>query len=219
MQDIYSITLSIVYRLESTRGATQSSNYRFPESASHRENRIHALSPDATGNHIKSMKDNTADGSESVQEVLSSREGEDVGQAGDSQNRVHTGPSSNNSQATNPEVLDGLTTPPTSTSDGFSSQGTGHESQLSQLSQLSHLAAVQEPLNVVTRPTLSIVPSAGYKRTADGELKLETFKSPTSPYVRGHSRNVSAISNASTSSRIGEVCIDNCGLQTSSNKL
>ena len=111
---------------------------------------------------------------------------------------------SDNSQST----TDGhdASTPPTSTSDGFSSQSTNADGQLSQLSQLSQLAAAAQPMTntSASRPNLSLAVTAGHKRTADG-----LFKSPTSPHgskARGHSRNTSAVSTASTtSSKIGEV--------------
>jgi hypothetical protein len=115
-------------------------------------------------------------------------------------------PSSNsnhNSQSTTDGY--GIATPPTS--EGFSSQSTNQDGSLSQLSQLSQLAAAQQPLaSTTTRPKLAISPTAGQKRTADGQVKI-TQSSPTNdPKPRGHSRNVSAISNVSnTSSRIGEV--------------
>jgi hypothetical protein len=113
--------------------------------------------------------------------------------------------SSNNSQTT----LDGhdtVSTPPTSTSDGFSSQNTSQEGYHSQLSQLSQIAAAQEPLGNSSRPTASIASTAGQKRTADGEVKPGSSISPERPQARGHSRNTSAVSNASSAaSRIGEV--------------
>jgi hypothetical protein len=116
--------------------------------------------------------------------------------------------SSNNSQSMT-DGNEGVSTPPTSTSDGFSSQSTNQEVQMSQLSQLSQLAAAQQPLtsNVpATRPNLAVATTAGQKRTADGQVKGGVLKSPTSPQVRGHSRNTSTVSNVSaTSSRIGEV--------------
>jgi hypothetical protein len=114
--------------------------------------------------------------------------------------------SSNNSQSTAD-----VSTPPTSTSDGFSSQSTNADGQLSQLSQLSQLAAAAQPMTDISaaRPNLSIAPTAGHKRTADGQVKPTLFNSPTSPYgskIRGHSRNTSAVSAASNvSSKIGEV--------------
>lgn len=117
--------------------------------------------------------------------------------------------SSNYSQST----ADGhdVSTPPTSASDGFSSQSTNPEGQLSQLSQLSQLAAAAQPMTNTSaaRPNLSIAPTAGHKRTADGQVKPILFTSPTSPHgpkIRGHSRNTSAVSAVSTaSSKIGEV--------------
>lgn len=116
--------------------------------------------------------------------------------------------SSDNSQDTT-DGHDTASTPPTS--DGFSSQSTILDTRISQLSQLSQLAAACQPLarGTATRPTVDI-PTAGSKRTADGQVKATAFKSPTSPngpYNRGHSRNPSTFSNASsTTSRITEVC-------------
>lgn len=113
--------------------------------------------------------------------------------------------SSNNSQST----VDGhetVSTPPTSTSDGISSQNTNLERQHSQLSQLSHLAAAQEPLGSPSRPSISVPSTAGQKRTANGEVKSASSISPERPQARGHSRNTSAVSNASSAaSRIGEL--------------
>ncbi|TVY23622.1 hypothetical protein LHYA1_G007627 [Lachnellula hyalina] len=116
--------------------------------------------------------------------------------------------SSNNSQSTI-DVQD-ASTPPTSISEGFSSQSTNQDLPMSQLSQLSQLAAAQQPLTSasVSRPNNSIAPTptAGLKRTADGQLKQAHANSPPSPHVRGHSRTTSGISNASaSSSRIGEI--------------
>lgn len=171
---------------------------------SHRESESENESPpnpNATGNRITSMKDNTTNGSASTQEQFESGDEEDVSRVDKGDRGVGIHPtSSSDSQATNIDAHDIASTPPTSTSDGFSSQGTGQDSQISQLSHLSQLAAVQEPLNISTRPILTIAPTAGYKRTADGQVK-----SPTSPRVRGHSRNTSAVSTVSSSSRIGEV--------------
>lgn len=90
-------------------------------------------------------------------------------------------------------------TPPTSTSDGFSLQGTNQVAPVSQLSQLSQLAAAQESLGSPPRPTVA---TAGQKRTADGRVKATSI----SPQARSHSRNISTVSNASSAtSRIGEV--------------
>ncbi|CAL3967157.1 unnamed protein product [Diplocarpon coronariae] len=100
--------------------------------------------------------------------------------------------------------LDTASTPPTSTSDGFSSQGTIADGQLSQLSQLSQLAAAQQPMSSSMRPILGIAPTAGQKRTADGQVKASSI-SPDSPKIRGHSRNISAVSTASSVGRIGEL--------------
>jgi hypothetical protein len=114
--------------------------------------------------------------------------------------------SSNNSQTT-VDAHD-ASTPPTSNSEGFSSQSTNQDGPMSQLSQLSQLAAAQQPLTNTSavRPNLTIAPTAGLKRTADGQVKPAHSGSPVSPHVRGHSRTTSAVSNASAaSSRIGEV--------------
>lgn len=113
--------------------------------------------------------------------------------------------SSNNSQFTT-DGHDAASTPPTSTCDGFSSQSTNPDAPLSQLSQLSQLAAAQEPFasTSAARPILAVAPTAGQKRTADGLVKPLSV-SPTSPKRLGHSRNTSAVSNASSVSRIGEV--------------
>jgi hypothetical protein len=113
--------------------------------------------------------------------------------------------SSDNSQSTT-DGHDTASTPPTSTSDGFSSQSTSQDGPSSQLSQLSQLAAAQEPLgdSSSARPNISIIPTAGHKRTADGHVKAP---SPDRPQLRGHSRNTSAVSSVSSapSSKIGEV--------------
>ncbi|KAK2624478.1 hypothetical protein QTJ16_006428 [Diplocarpon rosae] len=99
---------------------------------------------------------------------------------------------------------DTASTAPTSTSDGLSSQSAITDGQLSQLSQLSQLAASQRRLSSSTRPILAIAPTAGQKRTADGQVKSSSI-SPGSPNIRGHSRNTSAVSTASSVSRIGEL--------------
>lgn len=113
--------------------------------------------------------------------------------------------SSDNSQSTT-DGHDTASTPPTSASDGFSSQSTNQDGPSSQLSQLSQLAAAQEPLGgrSSVRPNISIVPTAGHKRTADGHVKPP---SPDGPQVRGHSRNTSAVSSVSSapSSKMGEL--------------
>lgn len=115
--------------------------------------------------------------------------------------------SSNNSQST-VDGHDTVSTPPTSTSDEFSSQSTNADGPLSQLSQLSQLAAAAEPLMSTSsaRPALTVAPTAGQKRTADGQVK-PLSASPNRPKARGHSRSTSAVSNVSSvgSSRIGEL--------------
>ncbi|RDL31976.1 Uncharacterized protein BP5553_09378 [Venustampulla echinocandica] len=101
-----------------------------------------------------------------------------------------------------------VATPPTTASEGLSSQGTNQDGPLSQLSQLSQLAAAQQPLTnpSATQSNPTIAPAAGHKRTADGQVKPVIPESPNSPLIRGHSRNASAISNLSTTSgRIGEI--------------
>jgi hypothetical protein len=110
--------------------------------------------------------------------------------------------SDDNSQSTSENH--GIATPPTSASEGFSSQSTNQDGSMCQLSQLSQLAAAQQPLaSGTTRPKLAISPTAGQKRTADGQIKLARSSPPS---ARSHSRNVSAVSNISNSSnRIGEV--------------
>lgn len=127
--------------------------------------------------------------------------------ASDTSLALKTTTSSNNSQSTT-DGPDTVSTPPTSTSDGSSSQSTNADGPLSQLSQLSQLAAAAEPLmsTLSTRPVLTIAPTAGQKRTADGQVK-PLSASPNSPKARGHSRNTSIVSNVSSvaSSRIGEV--------------
>lgn len=113
--------------------------------------------------------------------------------------------SDDNSQSTT-DSHDAATSP-TSTSEGFSSQSTNQDAPLSQLSQLSQLAAARQPLESNhTRPKLAISPTAGQKRTADGQVKGTQSDAQIGSNKRGHSRNASALSNVSTaSSRIGEV--------------
>lgn len=115
--------------------------------------------------------------------------------------------SSNHSQSTTDEQ--DAATPPTSTSDGFSSQSTNQDGQLSQLSQLSQIAAAQQPMKNTSaaRQSLPNGPTAGHKRTADGQVKPPSPPSPHASVARGHSRNTSTVSNVSSvaSSRIGEV--------------
>ncbi|KAL5330063.1 hypothetical protein ACEPPN_003587 [Leptodophora sp. 'Broadleaf-Isolate-01'] len=115
--------------------------------------------------------------------------------ASDTSLALKTTTSSNNSQSTT-DGPDTVSTPPTSTSDGSSSQSTNADGPLSQLSQLSQLAAAAEPLmsTLSTRPVLTIAPTAGQKRTADGQVK-PLSASPNSPKARGHSRNTSILSS------------------------
>lgn len=153
--------------------------------------------------------DNTANTQEPSQQ--SSRTGMAVSAIGEGAEDTNSATglpstSSNNSQSTI-DVQD-ASTPPTSISEGFSSQSTNQDAPMSQLSQLSQLAAAQQPLTSISaaRPSTTIAPTAGLKRTADGQLKQAHSNSPPSPHVRGHSRTTSGVSNASaTSSRIGEV--------------
>jgi hypothetical protein len=140
------------------------------------------------------------------------------GRDGYTRERVLESPSSEGSQSSS----DGqdVSTPPTS--NGFSSQSTNADG-LSQLSQLSQLAAAAQPMTNTSaaRPTLSIAPTAGHKRTADGQVKIAKSDPPASPHrskIHGHSRNtstVSAVSNAS--SKIGEVNKGSSSAKTSSN--
>ncbi|TVY15749.1 hypothetical protein LARI1_G006979 [Lachnellula arida] len=153
--------------------------------------------------------DNTANAQEPSQQL--SRTGmavSAIGEGAEDTNATSGLPStsSNNSQST-VDVQD-ASTPPTSISEGFSSQSTNQDAPMSQLSQLSQLAAAQQPLTSISaaRPNTAIAPTAGLKRTADGQLKQAHSNSPPTPYVRGHSRTTSGVSNASaTSSRIGEI--------------
>ena len=186
--------------------------------ASHRRRDLSVASPrssakDATGADMNTIDDAAACAQEpSQQSQESDAFSLTVGGSQECPNHSTRGlqsTSSDHSQST----ADGheVSTPPTSTSDGFSSQSTNHEGQLSQLSQLSQLAAAAEPMTNTSaaRPNLSIAPTSGLKRTADGQVKPSLFNSPTSPHrskVQGHSRNTSAVSTASTaSSKIGEV--------------
>jgi hypothetical protein len=115
--------------------------------------------------------------------------------------------SSNNSQS----AADGhdVSTPPTSSSDGLSSQSASQDAEISQLSQLSHLAAAQQPMGhtATSRPDPAMSSTAGYKRTADGQVKPPSPPCPHGARSRGHSRNTSTLSNisSSTNGRIGEV--------------
>lgn len=121
---------------------------------------------------------------------------------------------SDNSQST-VDSQEQVFTPPGS--DEFSSQSTYQDGgPLSQLSQLSQLAAAQPPLESktsTTPPKPNITLNAGQKRTADGHVKSTTPTSNSpSPKglqpVRGHARNTSTVSNASSvASRFGEVSI------------
>ena len=156
--------------------------------------------PNATGGDMNNAIDDNA---AHAQELSSGAQGAKVN-PGESQNSAldSRSTSNDNSQST----ADGheVSTPPTSASDGVSSQSTSQD-QLSQLSQLSQLAAAQPPMtsSSTARPMIA---TAGQKRTADGQVKPPSPPSPQVPRVRGHSRNTSAVSNTSVaSSRIGEV--------------
>jgi Whi5 like len=172
--------------------------------------------PNATGVYIQpamdhnTIVDNTANAQEPSQPLLGTDMTVSAGGEGtEDQNSATLGlpsTSSNNSQSTI-DVQD-ASTPPTSNSEGFSSQSTNQDVLMSQLSQLSQLAASQQPLtnSSAARPNITIAPTAGLKRTADGQVKQAHSNSPPSPQIRGHSRTTSGVSNASVaSSRIGEV--------------
>lgn len=164
-------------------------------------------SPSATGNYIRGPLNHSAVISDEVFKLqrTDGSMSQEIGRVEYQSGGAGLEPtSSHNSQITNTETQDVVSTPPTS--DEFSSQSTNQDAQLSQLSQLSQLAAVQEPMSNIARPALTIQPTAGHKRTADGQVKRPAF-SPISPRAHGHSRNTSAVSNVSAaSSRLGEVC-------------
>lgn len=174
-----------------------------------------ASSPNATGVDMpnNATDDDAANGQESSQTLQGTDGMASKGRAShESQNNTIPGvqsASTTNSQTT--AEGHALSTPPTSASDGFSSQSTNPEGQMSQLSQLIHLAAAQPPMThtPAARPNLPIAPTAGQKRTADGQVKPTLSNSPPSPYgyhARGHSRNTSAVSiSSTTSTKIGEV--------------
>ncbi|KAH8678841.1 hypothetical protein BGZ60DRAFT_252241 [Tricladium varicosporioides] len=187
------------------------------ESAGHSRDipdKLAASNPNATGIDMATamIHNTTVDSSTSHAQELSRASGpstavtgkeDTMGQYNDKVIHAHSN-ESDNSQSTN-ESQD-VATPPTSTSEGFSSQGTNQDGPMSQLSQLSQLAAAQQPLTSTSRPTLSIPSAAGQKRTADGQVKSGGSGSPESPKKRGHSRNTSNVSSASVaSSRIGEI--------------
>lgn len=117
--------------------------------------------------------------------------------------------SSNDSQATTAMTeSDRVFTPPGSDSETSAGHGvashTHASSQDSQLLQLSQLAAAQEKMAEIDDSAFNGGQSR--KRMADGEVKHIRGNSNISPVRRGHSRNTSAVSVASTtSSRIGEV--------------
>lgn len=117
---------------------------------------------------------------------------------------------SDNSQST----VDGQETvfTPPAASDAFSSQSTNQDE--GPLSQLSQLAAAQPPLESntsTTPPKTNITLNASQKRTADGHVKPKSSNTPSPkgpPPVRGHARDTSTVSNASSvASRFGEVSI------------
>ena len=101
-----------------------------------------------------------------------------------------------NSQDTNMTTTSENESPPpaSDTSGSGPGAGAGPSSQESQLMQLSEIAAAQDKMWIDT---------SSRKRMADGEVKTRTASQ--SP-VKGHSRNMSTMSKASTSgSYIGEV--------------
>lgn len=170
------------------------------------------LSPDATGNDMEAFLTANASNEDTITTHLQSARTETavapLQTSPDLANSTRQSASSINSQST----IDGRdtgSTPPTSHSDGLSTQSTNQESQLSQLSQL---AAAQQPLLTETspaRPSLSIPPTVGQKRTADGEVKPFSLSSPQGPKMHGHLRTTSGVSNvSSTTSRIGEVRLE-----------
>jgi hypothetical protein len=113
-------------------------------------------------------------------------------------------PTSSHSQSTI-DTNDDAASPLLFDSDGFSSQNTSQDSQLSHLSQL---AAVQEPMTDVTQSGAGAPSTAGHKRTADGQVKPPSPNTVQHPQARSHSRNTSSVSNVSSapsSSRMGEV--------------
>lgn len=124
--------------------------------------------------------------------------------------------SSNNSQDT-------ATSPPTS--DGLSSQSQESQTQLSQLTQYSSSAITKLPASQTTdtaRLALSIATNAGQKRTYDGFTKPSNSSSSASPPIesfRGHSRNTSAVSTASSAVSSREVRSCYCLIGTDSNRL
>lgn len=114
--------------------------------------------------------------------------------------------SNSDSQATNlsSDESNRVFSPPmveTAASDGGPGSGQG-SSQESQLFQLSQMAAVQDKFPGHAQPVRSAV-----KRTADGTVKDPRFSPTASPgRSASHSRNISAVSAASTaSSRVTEV--------------
>ena len=134
----------------------------------------------------------------------------DAGHSQESPSSTNPAPqttSSNNSQSVT-DGLDIISTPQTSSSDGPSSQGTSQDASISQISQLPQLSAARNLVvdSSASRPGIAVPPTAGQKRTADGQVKPPSPPSPAGPRNRGHSRNTSAISNVSSAnSRIGEV--------------
>lgn len=191
---------------EATATATETT------SASHREEEAGSIatSKQNAGTDMNKMANNTKEASDLSQtaskaERVATRVEEGIQRKDlDKANTANTNLQSNSSDNS---TVDSVASPPTSSSEGFSSQSTNQDGPMSQLSQLSQLAAAQQPLtNTATRPNLSISPTAGQKRMADGQIKENISNSPMSPRVRGHSRNASAVSNVSSSSnRLGEV--------------
>jgi hypothetical protein len=180
----------------------------------HRDVASQSPSPNATGTNMENntIERDSAGAQEPPQRRTGTREvASDLGGSQDSYNSTNLAQqaaSSYNSQSA-AEGHDAISKPPTSSSDGPSSQGTNQEGQISQLSQLSHLAAAQQPMveNPASQPDPVTTSTAGHKRTADGQVKPSSPPSPNGPRNRGHSRNTSAVSNISTSTtgRIGEV--------------
>lgn len=128
---------------------------------------------------------------------------------GSSQPQSTTKDSSNDSQATTVITeSDRVFTPPGSDSETSTGHGVANNthtsSQESQLLHLSQLAAAQEKMAEIDDGAFN--GSQSRKRMADGEVKHMRGNSNVSPVRRGHSRNTSTVSVASTTgSRIGEV--------------
>lgn len=178
---------------------------------------IAALSEVASSSHHDKDRSGQSDAGASMRDKVIAHKAQEPSQQ--SQGTVTTPLAAEASQGSSSDAIQGLQstssdnsqtegvfTPPNS--DGFSSQSTNPEGQQSQFSQLSQLAAAAAANTPAARANLAIAPPSGTKRTADGQVK-PTFTSPTSPHdsnIKGHSRNTSAVSAASTaSSSIGQV--------------